>query len=39
MAHSKGVQVMVDGAHSFAHLQFYLLICIVIIMVPVCISG
>jgi len=22
MAHSKGVEVMVDGAHSFAHLQF-----------------
>jgi len=22
MAHSKGVQVMVDGAHAFAHIQF-----------------
>lgn len=24
MAHAKGVQVMVDGAHAFAHLQFQL---------------
>ena len=36
---SKGVQVMVDGAHAFAHIKFNMNDRVVITTAPVCTSG
>lgn len=39
MAHSKGVQVMVDGAHALGISNSIFLTCIATIMVPACTNG
>lgn len=39
MAHAKGVEVMVDGAHAFAHLNFLFPIWVAITTDQACTSG